>query len=150
MSNQFENPQHLAITSSDPETQVIVEDVQSRVLVEKYVAGNTYVPDNIVNVQSYNDLQVITVGIPGTDRSSQVVVYSAFIDEALGGETTLTRPAGAPPIPNSEKTQLFIDGRKVRRSHNGVARVFTVSPDGEYVTFLPLVPGQDVELQYSI
>lgn len=150
MSDPSQNPQNLTITSSDPETQVIVEDRQSHVVVEKYVAGNTYVPDDLVNIHSYNDLHVITVGIPGNDGSAHVEVYSAFIDEAQGGETTLARPFGAPPIPNSEKTQLFIDGRKVRRSHSGVERVFSVSSNGEYVTFLPLVPGQDVELRYSV
>lgn len=74
------------------------------------------------------------------------VTYTAFIDEAVGGETSLAKPAGAPAIPDDETTELYIDGRKVRK---GADRVFIVAPDGGSVLFAPLQPGQDVELRYQ-
>ena len=75
-------------------------------------------------------------------------IYSAFIDGAVGGETSLAKPAGAPAIPDSENAELYIDGRKVRRSSGGVDRVFSVAVDGSEVTFAALFEGQDVELRY--
>lgn len=77
-------------------------------------------------------------------------IHSSFIDSAVGGETELLKPAGAPAIPNSELTEFYVDGRKARRSSGSplVERVFTVAEDGSKVTFAALAEGQDVELRY--
>jgi len=72
-------------------------------------------------------------------------IYSSFIDAATGGETTLAKPGGAPAIPDNENTEVYIDGRKVRRGTNNV---YTVDGGGGGITFTALAAGQDVELRY--
>lgn len=73
-------------------------------------------------------------------------VFVAYLDNAAGGETGLAKPTNAPPIPDDDTVELYIDGRKVRK---GADKVFTVNQDGSGVTFVPLLAGQDVELKYT-
>jgi hypothetical protein len=72
-------------------------------------------------------------------------VFVAYLDNSVGGETSLAKPVNAPPIPDDDSVELYIDGRKVRK---GADKVFTVNQDGSGVTFLALTAGQDVELKY--
>lgn len=72
--------------------------------------------------------------------------FVVYLDNSAGGETSLAKATNAPPIPDDDTVQLFIDGRKVRK---GADKVFTVNQDGSGVTFLPLIAGQDVELRYT-
>lgn len=81
----------------------------------------------------------------GSGPTEGLQLYVAFIDNAVGGETSLAKPTGSPPIPNNETTELYIDGRKVRR---GSDKVFTVAAGGGSVHFAALLPGQDVELRF--
>lgn len=73
-------------------------------------------------------------------------VFVAYLDNAAAGTTSLAKPTNAPPIPDDDTVELYIDGRKVRKGAN---KVFTVNSDGSGVTFLPLAEGQDVELKYT-
>jgi hypothetical protein len=84
-------------------------------------------------------------GSGGGGTTEALQLYTAFIDGAVGGETSLAKPPSSPPIPNNETTELYIDGRKVRR---GADKVFTVAAGGGSVNFAPLLPGQDVELRF--
>lgn len=71
--------------------------------------------------------------------------HEAFIYAAAGGETSLNKPLGAPAIPDSAFTEVYIDGRKVFR---GADKQFTVAVGGGSIEFAALAEGQTVELRY--
>lgn len=68
----------------------------------------------------------------------------ALLTSNAAGVTSLSKPAGAPAIPNNAaEVMVFIDGRKVFFGSQ-----FEVAADGGSISFNALVAGQTVEMLY--
>lgn len=132
-----------AISAEETRAEAVEDEILSK---SGIVIGqqNTYSATNVV---ANGDSLIAAVG--KLDESLADIAgktyYEAFIYGAAGGETSLAKPSGAPAIPDSAFTEVYIDGRKVFR---GADRQFTVAGDGGSISFTALAEGQTVELRY--